>query len=85
MALDYDELIAPVENEGAVSRESPTAKGCPRRRLLEVAKREGVTFDEAREHSRAVFRSLREAIPDKEFRDTAAQLPKDYAALMARP
>jgi uncharacterized protein (DUF2267 family) len=53
--------------------------------VLRVAQREGVTFDEAREHARAVFASLREAIPDKEFRDTAAQLPKDYAVLMARP
>jgi uncharacterized protein (DUF2267 family) len=53
--------------------------------LLRVAEREGVTVDEAREHSRAVLRSLREAIPDKEFRDTAAQLPKDFTVLTARP
>jgi uncharacterized protein (DUF2267 family) len=53
--------------------------------LLRVAQREGVTVDEARQHSRAVVASLREAIPDKEFRDTAAQLPNEYTVLMARP
>jgi uncharacterized protein (DUF2267 family) len=50
-----------------------------------VAEREGVTPDEAREHARAVFATLREALSDKEFSDTVVQLPDDYSALLARP
>jgi uncharacterized protein (DUF2267 family) len=50
-----------------------------------IAEREGVTPDEAREHARAVFATLRETLTDKEFSDVAAQLPADYAALLARP
>jgi uncharacterized protein (DUF2267 family) len=49
-----------------------------------VAEREGVTPDEAREHARAVFATLRDTITEKEFSDMAAQLPKDYAALLGR-
>ena len=43
-----------------------------------IAEREGVTPDEAREHARAVFGVLREAVGDEEWRDTIAQLPQDY-------
>jgi uncharacterized protein (DUF2267 family) len=49
------------------------------------AEREGVTPEEAKEHARAVFATLREAVGEKEFSDVTAQLPKDYAALLARP
>jgi uncharacterized protein (DUF2267 family) len=50
-----------------------------------IAEREGVTPEQAREHARAVFATLREAISEKEFRDITAQLPDEYAALLARP
>jgi uncharacterized protein (DUF2267 family) len=50
--------------------------------LDEIAQREGVSRDEAREHARAVLAVLREAVGDKEFRDTMAQLPRDYEAVL---
>jgi uncharacterized protein (DUF2267 family) len=51
--------------------------------LVAVAEREGVTPDQAREHARAVFAALREAVGPKEFSDMAAQLPDEYHALLA--
>ena len=50
-----------------------------------IAEREGVPPAEAFEHARAVFATLREALNEKEFSDTVAQLPDDYRALLARP
>jgi uncharacterized protein (DUF2267 family) len=50
-----------------------------------VADREGVDPMTAREHARAVFETLREAIDDGEYLDVTAQLPAEYAAVGARP
>jgi len=48
-----------------------------------VAEREGVPPADAREHARTVLATLREAVSDKEFADTLAQLPNEYRALLA--
>jgi uncharacterized protein (DUF2267 family) len=53
--------------------------------LDHVAEREGVSREEALEHTRAVFAALRELITGKEFSDIAAQLPNEYAPLLAAP
>jgi uncharacterized protein (DUF2267 family) len=53
--------------------------------VLGVAEREGVSPEQATEHARAVFATLREAVSEKEFSDIAAQLSDDYRALLARP
>jgi uncharacterized protein (DUF2267 family) len=50
--------------------------------LTRVAQREGVSREEAEEHARAVFATLRELISGKEFSDMAAQLSDDYAPLL---
>jgi len=50
-----------------------------------VAEREGVPEDEAREHARAVFETLRDAVGEREFLDVSAQLPLEYTAVAARP
>jgi uncharacterized protein (DUF2267 family) len=47
-----------------------------------VAEREGVRPSEAQEHGRAVFKTLRETVSEKEFGDMAAQLPDGYAPLL---
>jgi uncharacterized protein (DUF2267 family) len=47
-----------------------------------VAAREGVSSDDATLHARAVFSVLREAVGDKEFEDTIAQLPDQYRMLL---
>jgi uncharacterized protein (DUF2267 family) len=48
-----------------------------------VAEREGVPAAAARDHARAVLATLREAVSDKEFADTVAQLPDEFRALLA--
>ncbi|MEA2296418.1 MAG: hypothetical protein QOE86_4057 [Solirubrobacteraceae bacterium] len=50
-----------------------------------IAELEGVPPDQATEHARAVFATLREAVSPKELADTVAQLPDEYRALLARP
>jgi uncharacterized protein (DUF2267 family) len=49
-----------------------------------VAEREGVDPLTAREHTRAVFLALREAVGDEEFFDVKAELPAEYAPVLAR-
>jgi uncharacterized protein (DUF2267 family) len=51
--------------------------------LDRVAAREGVAREEAEEHARAVFATLREFISSKEFSDMAAQLSHDFEPLLA--
>jgi uncharacterized protein (DUF2267 family) len=43
-----------------------------------IAEREGVSWDDALDHTRAVFATLREAMPDKEWSDILAELPRGY-------
>jgi uncharacterized protein (DUF2267 family) len=50
-----------------------------------VAEREDISPEQAREHVRAVFETLREAIDRREFLDITAQLPAEYATVGARP
>jgi hypothetical protein len=87
----------PTTSSGSFPTSSPTrcsgdalSNGAARRMSLEefvrrVAEREGVTPDEAHAQARAVFAMLRETLPEREFDDVLAQLPRDYAALTARP
>ena len=43
-----------------------------------IAEREGASWEDALDHARAVFATLREALPDKEWSDILAQLPRGY-------
>lgn len=52
--------------------------------LAEIARREGVDRGQATEHARAVLRTLREAVGEKEWHDTTAQLPDEYSLLWRR-
>jgi uncharacterized protein (DUF2267 family) len=51
--------------------------------VAQVAQLEGSNPFDAREHARAVLRTLREAVGDEEFFDVKVQLPQDYAAVLA--
>jgi uncharacterized protein (DUF2267 family) len=51
--------------------------------VARVAEREGVCREEAEQHTRAAFATLREFISGDEFADMAAQLSQDYAPLLA--
>jgi uncharacterized protein (DUF2267 family) len=67
-------------------RESPEARRMSVDEFLDrIAEREGTGREEAAEHTRAVFAALRELISDKELSDIAAQLPQEYAPLLAAP
>ena len=48
-----------------------------------VAAREGVGREQALDHSRAVLRTLREAVGDDEFFDVTVQLPGEYREALA--
>jgi uncharacterized protein (DUF2267 family) len=50
--------------------------------LRRVAEREGADQETADAHARAVFTALGQAVSAKELADLAAQLPKDFAALL---
>lgn len=44
---------------------------------------EGCTPQQARQHARAVFTAMRNALPQGELKDVTAQLPADYADLVS--
>jgi uncharacterized protein (DUF2267 family) len=52
--------------------------------VADVAKREDVDKGQAAEHARAVFATLREAVGEQEWHDTAEQLPGEYRMLLSR-
>jgi uncharacterized protein (DUF2267 family) len=91
-AGEVDDLAArlPAAFAPALDRGKARSKGVARplsldRFLQHIAEQEGVTPEQARQHARAVFATLREAIGEKEFADVTAQLPDDYAVLLPRP
>jgi uncharacterized protein (DUF2267 family) len=51
--------------------------------LRRIAEREGVAPDVAPDHTRAVFLTLREAVPEEEISDLLAQLPSEYEPVLA--
>lgn len=89
---EIDDLISrlPVELHPPLQKGDDLSNGAARRMSLDdflrrIAEREGVTPAEAREHARAVFATLREAVGEHEFLDVSAQLPVEYAAVEAHP
>lgn len=52
--------------------------------LREIARLEGVSRSQATEHARAVLNTLREAVGEKEWADTRAQLPDEYRVVLRR-
>jgi uncharacterized protein (DUF2267 family) len=51
--------------------------------LLRVSDREGVSYDDARDHTRAVLTTLHEALGDEEWSDVTVELPREYDAVLA--
>ena len=88
--VDDLERLLPPELHPPLERGKAQTNGAARPLSLDdfvrsIAEREGVTPDEAFEHARAVFATLRETVGEDELSDVRAQLPDDYAALLARP
>jgi uncharacterized protein (DUF2267 family) len=50
----------------------------------EITRREDVSREDAAGHARAVLSVLHEAVGDKEFGDTVAQLPREYRTLVTQ-
>lgn len=69
-----EELHAPLERGLERSREA--VRMSLDEFVARVAEREGVTMEGALEHARAVFATLREALPSKEFSDLLSELPR---------
>jgi uncharacterized protein (DUF2267 family) len=89
---EVEDLISrlPVDLHPPLREGNALSNGVARKMSLDdfirrIAEREGVTPAEAREHARAVFATLREAVGEDEFRDVSAQLPLEYAAVEALP
>ncbi|MGC9665063.1 DUF2267 domain-containing protein [Planosporangium sp. 12N6] len=80
--------LLPYELRPALDRGLNRSRGEAMRMSLgefigQVTRREGVPGQEAPAHTRAVLSVLRVAVGEKEFRDTAAQLPREYQTLLA--
>jgi uncharacterized protein (DUF2267 family) len=82
---EVEDLIAllPLELHAPLKRGIEHSAGHATKMSLEqfvdrVAERAGVDRDLARDYTRAVFATLREAVGDKEFFDMSAQLPPEY-------
>lgn len=83
---EVDDLAAalPDELRPPLERGRERARGKAQRMSLDqfiarVAEREGATEEAALEHAQAVFTTLHEVIPDKEWSDLLAELPRGYA------
>ncbi|HEV7906629.1 MAG TPA: DUF2267 domain-containing protein [Pseudonocardiaceae bacterium] len=86
---EVDDLVGqlPEELHAPLRRGTDRTHGAAQKMSLDdfvrrVAEREGVPPDQAREHARAVFATLREAVTDKEFSDVTSQLPDEYDVLL---
>jgi uncharacterized protein (DUF2267 family) len=51
--------------------------------VLRVADQEGVAYEEALDHVRAVLATLHEAVGDDEWTDLTVELPREYDAVLA--
>jgi uncharacterized protein (DUF2267 family) len=51
--------------------------------VLRVADQEGVAYDDARDHVRAVLATLHQAVGDDEWTDLTVELPREYDAVLA--
>jgi uncharacterized protein (DUF2267 family) len=89
-AGEVQDMLAhlPVELHPALRRGSEANGGKATRMSADefvsrIAEREQVGLSEARDHARAVLMTLREAVPEGEFVDLVAQLPRQYDELIS--
>jgi uncharacterized protein (DUF2267 family) len=78
----------PAQLRDALERGKANSGGKARRISLDefvahISDREGVTWEDALDHASAVFRTLREALPEKEWSDMWEQLPRAYSEALA--
>jgi uncharacterized protein (DUF2267 family) len=85
---EVDDLIARLDRDfrqvlerGTAGQTTATRRMGRAEFLQRVADRAGISPQEAFDHARAVFTTLRDSLPGGEFWDIAAELPAEYAAL----
>ena len=81
--VDDLEALLPEQFRDPLERGKVRVRGRPRPMSLDefvdrAARREGVSFEEALAHVRAVFATLAEALPPRELRDLLGELPRGY-------
>jgi pyruvate dehydrogenase (quinone) len=85
---EVDDLAAQLSDELRQALERAKTRKAERMSLDDfvhrVAEREGVSPEQAREHVRAVFQTLREAVTGDEWADMTADLPDEYRPLLTR-
>jgi uncharacterized protein (DUF2267 family) len=88
---EVEDLVSrlPVVLHAPLNRGVQRTGGKPARMSLEdflqrVAEREPANVFAARDHARAVFATLREAVGDEEFFDVTVQLPNEFGSVLAR-
>jgi uncharacterized protein (DUF2267 family) len=83
---EVDDLAEQLPDELAQILEGAKTRKAQRMSLAEfvagVAEREGVPTEQAREHTRAVFQALREAVTGEEWLDMTAELSDDYTPVL---
>jgi uncharacterized protein (DUF2267 family) len=84
---EVDALIdaLPAELHGPLQRSRDRTALDPDEFVRRVAEREGTTPGLAHEHARAVFTTLRAAVPDREFAHLEVELPGDLLVLIPDP
>lgn len=73
----HDPLIRGIAESNGVARTIPLDRFVQR-----VAGREGIDPEQAMLHTRAVFATLREAVPEDELRHITGRLPTEYDTLL---
>jgi uncharacterized protein (DUF2267 family) len=85
---EVDDLAAQLSDELRQALERARTRNAERMSLDEfvqrVAEREGVSREQAQEHVRAVFQTLREAVTGDEWADMTAELPDEYMPVLTR-
>ncbi|MCW3067652.1 MAG: hypothetical protein JWL67_277 [Solirubrobacterales bacterium] len=78
LAEQLPEDLHPALERGKASTGGKAQKMSLDEFIERVADREGVSYEQALEHARAVFAALRDTITDKEFSDLLSELPRGY-------
>jgi uncharacterized protein (DUF2267 family) len=85
---EVDDLAAQLSDELREVLEDAKTRKAERMSLDEfvrrVAEREGVSPEQAQDHVRAVFQTLREAVTGDEWADMTAELPDEYTPVLMR-
>jgi uncharacterized protein (DUF2267 family) len=78
LAEQLPEDLHPALERGKASTGGKAQKMSLDEFIERIADREGISYEQALEHARAVFAALRDTVTEKEFSDMLAELPRGY-------